>query len=156
LRSSRGRENTNWIDEDASIEQSFDLINSYGLQIDAVMGHYYESSLAGDSIQYIVDYLNSKDYINTNGFRAIEGGSVCIHNQTGTLTVFCNLWDMTIENQEDWIETISILKLTERSSPRSFVLTVPIGEEKEWVTTFKNIDSIKWAEWNCYAEIVLG
>jgi hypothetical protein len=120
------------------------------------MGHYYESSLAGDSIQYIVDYLNSKDYINTNGFRAIEGGSVYIHNQTGTLTVFCNLWDMTIENQEDWIETISILKLTERSSPRSFVLTVPIGEEKEWVTTFKNIDSIKWAEWNCYAEIVLG
>jgi hypothetical protein len=141
------------IEDNVNIEQSFDLVNGYGFHVDAVFGHYYESSLHSDSITYIVDYLNSKNYINTNGFKAVEGASVYLHSQTGVLTVFCNLWDMTIENQEDWIETMSILKFTEQLGARAFVLTVPTGEEKEWVTTFKNLDNIRSADLNCYFNI---
>ena len=142
--------------DDVSVQQSFDLFNSYGLHIASMAVPYYESSLPGDSIQYVVQYLNSKEYINSNGFRAVEGGSVYLHYQTQALTVVCNFWNMTLENQQDWIETTSVLKLTEKPLPKSFVLTVPVGEEKKWVTTFKNAETIRWAELNCDAQIFPG
>jgi len=141
--------------DDVSVEQSFDLFNGFSFHIESLMGAVYESSLSGDSIHYVIEFLNSKDYINRNGFGAVEGGSVYLHYQTQVLTVVCGFWDMTIENQQDWIKTKSILKLTEKRSPTTFVLTVPVGEEKEWVTTFENRDIVRWVELNCYAEIVL-
>jgi len=139
--------------EDVSIEESFDLVNEYKLGIEAVFGHYYESSLPADSIQYVVEYLNSKDYINSRGFRAVEGGNVYLHHQTQALTVFCNLWDMTTERRQDWIETKSILKLTENPGTKSLLLIVPNGQEKEFVTAFEDLDQVKHASLNCIAKI---
>lgn len=136
-----------------NIEQSFDLINSYGLSIEMAAGHYYESGLPGDSIPYIVEHLNSKDYINSHGFRAVEGSSVYLHPQTRALTLFCNLWDMTIARQQDWIETMSILRLTETPSPKIFVLIVPNGQEKELAKTFKDLDDVRYADPNCIVGI---
>ena len=141
------------MNENVSIEQSFDLANGYDLGVESVFGHYYESGLPGDSIQYVVDYLNSKDYINSHGFRAVEGGSVYLHHQTQVLTVLCNLWDMTTERQHDWIETKSILNLTERPGTKSLVLIVPNGQEKELVTAFEDLEDVKYAGLNCIMKI---
>ncbi len=125
-----------------SIERSFYLVNNYSLGIEMAVGLNYESGLPGDSIPYIVEYLNAKDYINSHGFAAVEGTSVYIHPQTRVLTLFVNLWDMTIERQQDWLETISVLRLTETQSPKIFVLIVPNGQEKELVTAFESLDEV--------------
>jgi hypothetical protein len=138
-----------------SMERSFRLFNGFDFQIDEVSGNRYESSLPGDSIDYVIDYLNSKEYINTKGFGAVKDGSVYLNYQTKVLTIGCTLWGMTLENQRDWIETTSILKLTDTSDIRYFVLTIPVGEEIKWATTFKTFNSVRWAEPNCYAQIVL-
>jgi len=139
--------------EDVSIEQSFDLANEYDLGVEAVYGHYYEAGLPGDSIRYVLEYLNSKDYINSHGFKAVEGGNVYLHPQTQALTIRCNLWDMTLERQQDWIETKSILKLTEEPGTKSLLLIVPNGQEKELVTTFTNLSNVRTADVNCILRI---
>ena len=139
--------------QDASIDRSFHRINNYGLYVQMVAGHYYESGLPGDSIHYIVEHLNSKDYINSHGFSAVQGTSVYLHPQTRALTLFCNLWDMTIARQQDWLETMTILRLTEIPSPKIFVLLVPVGREKEFVKTFEGLDEVRYANLNCMVGI---
>lgn len=142
------------LSEGADLENYFNTVNDSELSIDQVSGNYYVSGLPADSIDYVIEYLNSKSYINSHGFTAVKNGSVYLNFQTQALTVACNMWDMTPEAQRDWIETIDLLKLSDRSSTRSFVLTVPIGEEKKWATTFKSFDDVRYAELNCYVDIV--
>lgn len=138
----------------ATIEAFFKLINNYGLVVDKLSGVSYESSLPSDSIDYVIRYLNSKKYINTRGFKAVKDGSVSLHYQTKALTINCVLFDMSTENQEDWNETKTILRMKEKpSNTRYFVLNVPINEEKNWVRVFYNNDDVSFAELNCYIPI---
>lgn len=141
------------IDQDIKLEESFDLINAYDLYINHIDGICYESNLPSDSIDYVINYLNAKEYINKNGFKAVKNGSVFLHYQTGLITVCCRLWDMTQPNQQDWIKTKKILSLKEKPSVKSILLTVPVGQEKKWVMTFKGRSSISYAELNCIVEI---
>lgn len=125
-----------------SLEKYFDIMNSYELTISKIGGNEYESSLP---IEDVVDFLNTKDYINHNGFNAYK---------TYISTVAFLFWNMAVENQKDWAETKSTLKLTEKSSiSRYLVITVPIGQEKKWATHFKNKNSFNFAELNCIYQI---
>lgn len=144
------------INDGLDSETLFDIVNQYNLTIDQVSADKYESGLPSDSLDYVVNYLNSKDYINNNGFSAVKGGSVYLHYQTNVLTVTCPLWNMTLENQQDWINTKSILKLTDESRSRSLILSVPIGQEIKWATTLNHTENIRYAELNCYLQIILG
>lgn len=138
----------------ANLEELFYLAGYYQLQIDEVAGNMYESSLPGSQIDEVIDYLNSKDYINHNGFKAVKGGSVSVHYQTNRLVIACVLWNMTPENQRDWISTKSLLKLTDKSVYRYMVLNVPEGQEKRLARTLSKFENISSAELNCYLEIV--
>jgi hypothetical protein len=141
------------IKEGVDIEESFDLVNQYGFIIDEASGNHYTSSLPSDSLDYVINYLNSKEYINHSGFKAVKEGSVYLQYQTKVLTVNCILWNMTIENQRDWIQTKSILKLTDKSNYRSMIFNVPGKQEKMWVLTFKHMEEIRYAELNCIMEM---
>ena len=135
-----------------SLDESFELINEAGLTIRQVSGIKYVSAIGSDSIDYIIQTLNEKNYINAHGFGAVKGGSVYIHYLTGELCVLTHLWDMTPANQQDWTETIVELRLTEIPKNKSFNLQVAPITEKWWVKEFLKKESIEYAELNCYFE----
>jgi hypothetical protein len=135
-----------------TLGESFDIINDYGLTIRQVSGIKYVSAIGSDSIDYIIQQLNKKSYINAHGFGAVEGGSVYIHYLTGELCVLTHLWDMTLANQQDWVETIVKLRLTEVPKTKSFNLQVDPLTERWWIKQFLSNESTEYAELNCYFE----
>jgi hypothetical protein len=135
---------------EVSLQESFNLINDYGLTIRQVSGAKYVSALGSDSIDYVIQQLNKKSYINTHGFSAVKGGGVYVDYRTGELCVLTHLWDMTLEDQQDWSETIVQLRLTEIPESKSFNLQVAPLTEKWWIQEFLTKESIEYAELNCY------
>jgi hypothetical protein len=130
------------LNEGVNLEESFNIISSYGFTVFSVGGNEYESTLP---IENVVDYLNTKNYINYNGLSAYK---------TYLSTVAFIFWNMTDENQKDWIETKSILKLTDISTiSRYLVISVPVGQEKKWMTFFKNDNNFSYAQLNCTNQI---
>jgi hypothetical protein len=45
-----------------TIDKVFDLINQANLEVEYIEYSYYRSSLPSDSLQYVLDYLNTRPY----------------------------------------------------------------------------------------------
>jgi hypothetical protein len=135
-----------------TVEQIFELINSYDLSIRWIYTEY-ESTLPIDSLEYVTDYLNSKDYINNSGNKVGVNWTINIDNQTGLITFRLAIMEMTKVNQEDWLETMTILQIIERPFDKSIEISVPIGQEVSWGKTFESKDNILFAVPSCYLEI---
>jgi hypothetical protein len=89
--------------------------------------------------------LNSKPYINTRGFSA----SVWAHYQTGVVYNTTILWDMTILNQQDYIQTKNSLRMTDKlSSTKNILIKVPVGQEVFWKDKFKSFSWVRWTDLN--------
>lgn len=93
----------------ASIEEVFTIFNHLGLRIDEMSGFFYTSSYPQGSLAAIIDSLNTKSYIQTRGFSA----SAYVHYQTGIIYVTSLFFDMTLNNQKDWLFSKKYLKLTD-------------------------------------------
>ena len=139
--------------ETASLKSSFDLINSYGLEITDAWGHYYISELPDDSIDYVVKILTEKLYLNDDRWKVIKDGNVYNHYSTGEITVLCRMIHMDEISQKDWFRTVNELLLVEQPSVKVFYLKVPVGQEKAWRDKLKSHDIVKWAELNYIIEI---
>ncbi len=114
------------IDSTEQLEQLFSYINSYNLSIDQVSGFFYNTIIPKDSISYIKAVLNIKPYINTQGFSA----SVWAHYQTDIVYNTTFLWDMTVVNQLDYIQTKNFLRMTDMfSKTKNILIKVPVGQE---------------------------
>ncbi|HYC85106.1 MAG TPA: hypothetical protein VEB86_07780, partial [Chryseosolibacter sp.] len=99
-----------------SVGEIAQLTQENNLHIDHIDGAVYESELPADQVDFMVDHLNTKPYINNGGFRAVKGGSVYADHVAGTVRVVCRLSDLTKENYEDWVATLNLLKLHEQHS----------------------------------------
>ncbi len=139
---------TVWTKDDTSIEKTFDFINEFGLPIERLTGILmYHSTLSNDSIDYVSDYLKAKPYTD-NGkiFTTVYiSGSGDPH-----IGVSPQLFNMhSLENQKDWLDTVTKLKLVLRTESilDSFTLRirVPIGSEKSWLKKMEKHDIVELA-----------
>jgi hypothetical protein len=141
------------IDSTIAIEQVFNDINSDGLIIAEVSGYVYTTTIPADSIPYIKTILNSKKYIDTGAFLA----SVVPNYQTQVVYNESVLWNMSIPNQQDFITTKNLLRMTDNfSSTKNMLLKVPTGQEEYWKNKFQTLSWVKWTELNFIAQINLG
>jgi hypothetical protein len=132
--------------EITSLKSSFDLVNTFGLEITDVWGHHYISDLPNDSIDYVIKILKTKQYLNNDVWKVIKDGNVYNHYSSGKITVLCRMLNMGETNQKDWYKTVDELKLVEQPSVKVFYLKVPVGDEKVWRDRFRNQSMVKWAE----------
>jgi len=135
----------------ASMEDAFSLFNGLDLKIDEMSGFFYTSPYPADSLPNLIAYLNTKPYINARGFSA--NGSY-IHYQTGEINIAPLFFDMTINNQKDWISIKKSLKLSAGDAEKNVLIKVTPGTEQSWLKKPKNYNIITWTELNCFAEII--
>lgn len=133
------------IDSTIGLEQLFTSINPFDLTVDQITGYVFTTTIPSDSIQYIKAVLNSKPYINTRQFSA----SVWAHYQTDIVHNTTILWDMTVQNQQDYIQTKNFLRMTDKLSPtKNMLIKVPIGQEVFWKDKFKTFTWVRWTDLN--------
>lgn len=138
------------IDSTVSLELTFNYINALSLSISQASGFTFTTTLGKDHIPSIVELLNSKPYINHQGFSA----SVWEHYQSGIVYNTSFLWNMTRQNQVDYLSTLNNLKMKEKLTPyRSVSIMVPEGMEKLWINKLKNEKWVSWAELNYHSKI---
>lgn len=139
------------------IEKVFDFINSFDHKVEEVHHLTYTSALPSDSLQYVLNYLNAKPYINNGNTESLYG---YLQNKTKVITIFPRLFDIKNPTyQEDWLKSVKILKLKKDTSNKStggtIYFHVPRGKEKEWEKKFKEYECVEWAELNYYRYIKL-
>lgn len=138
------------IDSSLQLEQIFTTVNAQSLSIEQATGFIYTTTIPKDSILYIVSILNSRPYIdiNTTAF----SGSVWAHYRTEIVHVSTTYWDMGLSNQQDFIQTKNLLRMTDKLSPyKNMRLKVPQGQEEYWINKFKTFSWVTWAELNWYS-----
>jgi hypothetical protein len=102
---------------------------------------------------YIQTILNSKKYIDIGAFSA----NVFPYYLTQVVYNASILWNMSIPNQQDFITTKNLLKMTDNlSSTKYMLLKVPTGQEEYWKNKFQTLSWVKWTELNYIAQINLG
>lgn len=139
--------------ENASLKSSFYLVNKFGLEITQVWGFIYISDLPDDSIDYVINFLKTRQYLNNGTWIIVKNGNVFNHYSTGKIYVCCTMLNMTETNQTDWYNVVSILKLVEQPSVKVFYIKVPVGQEKAWRDKFRDQGIVKWAELNSWVKI---
>lgn len=133
-------------------EKLFEFINFYNFDVEYINGKPYYSSLSPDSLNYIEDYLNTKNYTNDGQMWFINGH---LDYSTNKIYIVPYLFEMhKLSNQTDWLKSIDNLKFKEKNS-NGFILKlfVPNGKEEEWVKTFRSLDFVEWSELNYYNEL---
>ena len=142
--------------ETAGITEAWDLVNSFDLFITDAWGHKYLSNLPVDSMDYIVNYLNGRLYINDNfSWKAVKDGNVKIDKETNKISVSCRILNVTIKTQTEWLTDVKELELYEVPvATKVFYLEVPVDYELEWKAIFEHEEIIEWASPNYYYEII--
>jgi hypothetical protein len=143
--------------KDFTIDKVFDFINQYDHSVEYIYGSFYTSSLAPDSLQYVLNYVNAKSYTRRPDW-PVYGYN---HYLTNVIHIFPRLYDIKNKNnQQDWLESLRYLKLKEVTDRDDFngsiiFFHVPAGTEKEWLAKFKAMPFVDWAELNGYLQIEL-
>ncbi len=139
------------IDSNVSIERVFELINEQHLHIDKMKGFFNFSNLPIDSLNYVIDYLKDKPYLNRPGF---TGGSASISESGNRIIVTEFLFEMDISAQSDWLNTIEILELEDLgNNNQNLTVLVEEGTENFWATKFATYPEVKWTDLNWIANI---
>ncbi len=129
-----------------SIGSAFDLMNEKGVIIDQMSGFFNYSTLPTDSLDYIINELRDKIYLNKRGF---DGGSAFIHAIENRIVVTEFLFEMDLDAQQDWLATMDLLKLNDLGNDtKNVVIKVAPGTERDWIRLFKADLNVTWAELN--------
>ena len=135
------------IKDNYTIDKVFGFINSFDYDVERITNRIYKSSLPPDSLNYIIDYITNKSYTNDGGnkwFLAYVG------YKTKIINILPKLYNMrNIDNQSDWLQTMSTLKLSEVTGNKmgTSIITfhVPEGHERECAEKFEEYNFVQWA-----------
>lgn len=129
-----------------SISSVFDLMNEQDVTIDQMSGFYYYSTLSSDNLDYVISVLKDKPYLNKRGFK---GGSAYVSAVDNKIVVTQQLFEMDLEAQQDWLETIELLELQNLGNDtKNLLIKVTPGTEKQWMKFFKSVSEVTWVELN--------
>ncbi len=139
-----------------NINAIFEFINQFDHIVDRIISLTFTSDLPTDNLQYVIDFLNEKNYTNDGKTWFVTG---YLHYQTNQVTIFPKLFDMNNkEYQNDWLNSMQTLKLKEKHNAdlNSGVIRfiVPEGKELEWKNRFENYSIVEWSRLNYIVEIV--
>jgi hypothetical protein len=132
------------IRSNADLVTVFNKFNELNFEIKTMHGFHYSVNLPNDSLSSIIDYLNTKSYVNTgNGWTATAYYNTSEEN----IRVVSSLFDMNENNQIDFIATISFLNLEDLLSDTKYMyIKISVGTEKYWFNELKKYPFIKWTE----------
>ena len=133
-----------------TINKVFDLINSLDLDVELINYGTYVSNMPSDNLQFILNNLNSKPYIND----AVWPVYGYLHYLTNQITVFPRLYNMKNKNyQADWLKSMDEYKLVENfiSDNSGYVIQFRFPEmlDNYWKVKFEEYDFVEWAELRC-------
>ncbi len=137
------------------INDLFNFINQFDLEVDNVNSLSFTSNLPSDNLQFVLDNLNEKNYTN-DGINWFVTGY--LHYQTNQIWIFPRLFDLNnIDYQQDWLTSMVELELQDKHNVdlNSGIIRfkVPEGQELEWENQFESYDIVDWAELNYIADI---
>ena len=145
------------ITSNADAKTVFDTLNHFDLYIAQMTNFYYHLDYPADSVSSLINLFNQKPYINYyDGMFQWEATTVNISysHEAKKIEIFCSEFDMTTDNQADFLTLIDSLNMIPVSSNnRWMVLKVPVGMEEYWVDKLKKYPFVKSAEWNYIYEI---
>jgi len=124
-----------------SIDSVFDFINSLSLNTAGIDGSRYFLDLPLDSLQFVLDYLNTKPYIESSNGHYVEF--------LGKINIQVSLVNMTNKNyQADWLKTINKFGFTYLDDVigalYTVVIEVPKGAEDEWIRRLNEYGFVNW------------
>lgn len=90
----------------------FSKLNELKFDVKQMSGFHYFSNATKSQNQDLIDYFNTKTYINTGAWRATPS-SVYFYDSEGKTRVLNILHNMNETNQKDWIKTVDSLNLTD-------------------------------------------
>ena len=130
-----------------TIDKIFDFINSLDHDVKEIRSGVLKSTMSSDSLQYILDQLNTKPYTN-NGDVLKTGGY--LHYSTNQIHIFPHLFNMkNVDYQVDWLSSMTEYKLVEDLDfGYTIRFQVSEGTERQWETKFKEYEFVEWAELN--------
>ncbi len=134
------------ITSNADLRSVFDTLNVLDLKIATMHGFFYNVDLPADSLNSLLAFLDTKNYINTGtGWKA----SGYYYEPENTIRVLCSYFDMTPANQFDFLNTVSSLNLIDKHEDNKYMfIKVPVGSERYWLNELKKYPFIKWTELN--------
>jgi hypothetical protein len=121
----------------------FDLVNGYSLIIEEIDFQLMYTPFTSDSIPFLVLELGSKAYFPFFSENQITTGFS--NPSPDGLTIITLLNDMTLANQQDWLQTMDKLQLQESNMGRLLIVSVPVGTEQEWINILKADPNIEYA-----------
>lgn len=134
------------IKPDVPINEVFDLFNDNELAIDQMSGFFHYSTLANDSLNFVIQELKPKGYLNKRGF---NGGSAFISVTEDRITVTEFFFEMDPDSQQDWLVTEDKLNLQALGNDtRNVLIKVPVGTEQYWMGFLLEENSVTWVELN--------
>ena len=124
-----------------TINRVFEFINTFTLNAKEIYGGVHFSTMSSDSLQYILDGLNSKPYITAWG---------SLDYYTYQIRISSTLHDMENRDyQNDWLKSMNDYQLIEimdyYNSGYTIHFIVPEGTEKQWEARFKQHEFVEWA-----------
>ncbi len=133
---------------DYTIDKVFDFINSFDIEVASINSPVYTSDLPSDSLQYVLDYLNTKANTHNGNAWFVSG---YLDYKTKVITIFPRLFNMkNTTYQADWLESMKILKLKEDTVSTTagciIYFHVPKGDEEKWVKKFSEYKFVEWAD----------
>lgn len=134
------------ITSNADLRTVFDTLNVLDLKIATMHGFFYNANLPADSLKPLLEFLDTKKYINTGtGWKA----SGYYYEPEKAIRILCSYFEMTPANQTDLLNTVSSLNLLDRhGETKNMFIKVPVGTEKYWLYELKKYQFIKWTELN--------
>jgi hypothetical protein len=133
-------------------EELFIRVNPYHLIIDQMNGFFYTTDIPADSVDYLNNFLDTKPYILTRQF----GAQVWPHYETNILHNTTILFDMTLTNQADFLQTMENLRMAdEHSTTKNILLKVPVGREVYWRDKFAGFSWVTWSDLNYIGQFTI-
>jgi hypothetical protein len=128
-----------------SVSEMFDLINQNNLALAELEMDYIYSTLPTENIPHIVEVMQSKLYVTY--FSEMDIVAKFGNSPEGSLVIFMRpLTDLTIDNQQDWLETMEELQLTNSELGGRLLVRVTPGTEQYWINTFKSNPNVWYAQ----------
>jgi len=133
-----------------SIKEIFKFINRFNHKVDNINSLSFTSDLPSDSLQFVLDFLNKKEYTNDGKNWFVTG---YLNYKTKQIHISPRLFDMdNLDYQNDWITSMQKLKLSKdhniELNSGIIYFNVPIGLELGWKNIFKTYRIVDWAELN--------
>ena len=134
-----------------TIDNVFDLINSFDHDVVKIQYAHFVSTMSSDSLQYIIDCLNTKSYTNDKEFWWTTG---FLHYLTNQIHITPCLFNMKNKSyQADWLNSMRDYKLEEYFPGYVIHFQVREGTEKRWERKFKKYEFVEWVELNYLREV---